>query len=140
MSEDLTKDLPSSAGEKLTQILSTVQRLDSTVERLDSRLGSLEQKVEGRLYDTRPIWEKVNTDIAELQAGQHRLTEGQQRLTEGQQRLEEGLEFFRGESRDIRTLLRDIFRRLSIFNDTLVTMQADYRDIYDRVREIERQR
>jgi len=84
MSEDLTKDLPSSAGEKLTQILSTVQRLDSTVERLDSRLGSLEQKVEGRLYDTRPIWEKVNTDIAELQAGQHRLTEGQQRLTEGQ--------------------------------------------------------
>jgi len=147
MSEDLTKDLPSSAGEKLTQILSTVQRLDSTVERLDSRLGSLEQKVEGRLYDTRPIWEKVNTDIAELQAGQHRLTEGQQRLTEGQQRLtegqqrlEEGLEFFRGESRDVRTLLRDIFRRLSIFNDTLVTMQADYRDIYDRVREIERQR
>ncbi len=154
MSEDLTKDLPSSAGEKLTQILSTVQRLDSTVERLDSRLGSLEQKVEERLYDTRPIWEKVNTDIAELQAGQHRLTEGQQRLTEGQhrltegqqrltegqQRLEEGLEFFRGESRDVRTLLRDIFRRLSIFNDTLVTMQADYRDIYDRVREIERQR
>jgi predicted nuclease with TOPRIM domain len=126
MSEDLTKNLPSSDGEKLTLILSTMQRLDSTVERLDSRLGSLEQKVEVGLYDTRPIWEKVNTDIAELQAGQ--------------QRLEEGLEFFRGESRDVRTLLRDIFRRLSIFNDMLVTMQADYRDIYDRVREIERQR
>ena len=154
MSEDLTKDLPSSNGEKLTQILSTVQRLDSTVERLDStmerfdsRLGSLEQKVEVRLYDTRPIWEKVNADIAELQVGQQRLTEGQDHLTEGQhhlteglQRLEEGLEFFRGESRDVRTLLRDIFRRLSIFNDTLLTMQADYRDIYDRVREIERQR
>jgi uncharacterized phage infection (PIP) family protein YhgE len=154
MREDLTKDLPSSAGEKLTQILSTVQRLDSTVERLDSRLGSLEQTVEVRLYDTRPIWEKVNTDIAELQAGQHRHTEGQQRLEEGQQRLEErqqrfeegqqrleeGQESLRGESREIRTLLRDIFRRLSIFNDTMVTMQADYRDIYDRVREIERQR
>ncbi|MDQ3666194.1 MAG: hypothetical protein M3410_06280 [Acidobacteriota bacterium] len=147
MSEDLTKDLPSSDGEKLTQILSTVERLDATVERLDSRveqldsrvehlesrLGSLEQKVEDRLYDTRPIWEKVIADIAELQAGQ-------QRLTEGQQRLEEGQEFLRGESREIRTLLRDIFRRLSIFNDTLVTMQVDYRDIYDRVREIERQR
>jgi DNA repair ATPase RecN len=154
MSEDLTKDLPTSDGEKLTQILSTVQRLDSTVvrlesaverldstvERLDFRLGSLEQKVEERLHDTRPIWEKVNADIAELQVGQQRLTEGQQRLTEGQQRLEEGQEFLRGESREIRTLLRDIFRRLSIFNDTLVTMQADYRDIYDRVREIERQR
>ncbi|MFN2510867.1 MAG: hypothetical protein ABR568_05415 [Pyrinomonadaceae bacterium] len=147
MSEDLTKNLPSSDGEKLTLVLSTVQRLDSRVEHLDSRLGSLEQKVEVRLHDTRPIWEKVNTDIAELQAGQQRfeegqqrLEEGQQRLEEGQQRLEEGLEFFRGESRDVRTLLRDIFRRLSIFNDTLVTMQADYRDIYDRVRDIERQR
>lgn len=133
MSEDLTRNLPSSDGEKLTQILTTVLRLDSTVVRLDSRLGNLEQKVEERLHDTRPIWEKVNADIAELQAGQ-------QRLTEGQQRLEEGQEFLRGESREIRTLLRDIFRRLSIFNDTLVTMQADYRDIYDRVREIERQR
>ena len=147
MSEDLTKNLPSSDGDKLTQILVAVQRLDSrvehlesAVERLDSRLGSLEQKVDERLHDTRPIWEKVNADIAELQAGQQRLTEGQQRLTEGQQRLEEGQEFLRGESREIRTQLRDIFRRLSIFNDTLVTMQADYRDIYDRVREIERQR
>ena len=133
MSEDLTENLPSSDGEKLTQILTTVLRLDSTVVRLDSRLGNLEQKVEERLHDTRPIWEKVNTDIAELQAGQ-------QRLEEGQRRLEEGQEFLRSESREIRTLLRDIFRRLSIFNDTLVTMQADYRDIYDRVREIERQR
>lgn len=133
MSEDLTKDLPSSDGEKLTQILTTVLRLDSTVVLLDSRLGNLEQKVEERLHDTRPIWEKVNADIAELQAGQ-------QRLEEGQRRLEEGQEFLRSESREIRTLLRDIFRRLSIFNDTLVTMQADYRDIYDRVREIERQR
>ena len=140
MSEDLTKNLPSSDGEKLTQILSTLERLDtrverleSTTERVDSRLSGLEQKAEERLYDTRPIWEKVSADIAELQAGQ-------QRLTEGQQRLETGQEFLRGESREIRTSLRDIFRRLSIFNDTLVTMQADYRDIYDRVREIERQR
>jgi len=37
-------------------------------------------------------------------------------------------------------MLRDIFRRLSIFNDTLNTMQADYRDIYDRIRDIERPR
>src|SRR5688572_3918733 len=81
MSEDLTRNLPSSDGEKLTQILSTLQRLDSrverlepSVERLNSRLGSLEQKVEERLSDTRPIWEKVQVDIADLQAGQQRLT------------------------------------------------------------------
>jgi hypothetical protein len=51
MSEDLTRNLPSSDGAKLTQIL-------STLERLDSRLRGVEQKVEERLYDTRPIWEK----------------------------------------------------------------------------------
>ena len=133
MNEDLTKNLPFSDSEKLTRIFDIVQSLDlrlgsleRTVVSLEQTVVGLEQKVEERLYDTRPIWEKVNTDIVQLQAGQ--------------QRLQEGQEFFRGESREIRTLLRDIFRRLSIFNDTLVTMQADYRDIYDRVREIERQR
>jgi len=30
--------------------------------------------------------------------------------------------------------LRDFNRKFSIFNDTLTQIQADYRDIYDRVR------
>jgi hypothetical protein len=59
---------------------------------------------------------------------------------ESQQSLKEGQEDLRGEVREIRTHLRDMDRRLSIFNDTLVGIQADYRDIYDRVRGIERQR
>jgi chromosome segregation ATPase len=137
MNEDLTKKLPSSDSEKLALILTTVQSLDGRIDkleshgdRIDSRLASLEQKVEDRLYDTRPIWEKVLIDIAQLQ-------QGQAQLQEGQQRLEEGQEFLRNESREIKTFLRDIFRRLSIFNDTMVTMQADYRDIYDRVRGLE---
>jgi len=110
-----------------------VQSLDTHVENVDKlvgsigeRLGDLEQKVDLRPYDTRPIWEKVQTDIIQLQ--------------EGQQRFQEGQEFLRRESHEIHTMLRDIFRRLSIFNDTLITMQADYRDIYDRIRDIERPR
>lgn len=154
MNEDLTKNLPSSDSERLTRIFATVQNLDlhlgslepivgsleqtvvsveRTVGSLEKSVVSLEQKVEERLYDSRPILEKVNTDIVQLQAGQ-------QRLEEGQQRLQEGQEFLRGESQDVRTELREMFRKLSSFNDTLVTMQADYRDIADRVREIERQR
>jgi hypothetical protein len=130
MKEDLTKKLPSSDSEKLSLILTTVQGLEGRIEnletrgdRIDSRLGSLEQTVADRLYDTRPIWEKVLVDISQLQAGLVQLQEGQ--------------EFLRNESREIKTFLRDIFRRLSIFNDTMVTMQADYRDIYDRVRGLE---
>jgi hypothetical protein len=57
----------------------------------------------------------VQADVAELQAGQQGLIEGQQSLTTHLSAAQH-------------------------LQDTLVTMQADYRDIYDRVREIERQR
>ncbi len=134
MNDDLTKRFDGQEnGEKLTLILSIVQGLDTRVQGLDVRLGNIEEKVERRLYDTRPIWEKVQTDIAQLQTNGNQLQADVNQLKEGQ-------EFLRSESHQIHTLLRDSFRRLSIFNDTLVTMQADYRDIYDRVRDIERQR
>src|SRR5512132_1644231 len=124
MSEDLTEKLPVSDREKLNLILTIVQNLSSTVQNLSSevadiklRLTNLEQKVEERLYDTRPIWEKVAADILQLKEETREL---RNLLVE--------------ETREIKTHLRDIYRRLSIFNDTLVTIQADYRDIYDRVR------
>ena len=104
MSEDLTKRLPTDS-DKLTSILTIVQTLET-------RLVALEQKVEERLHDTRPIWQKVVTDIAEVRAEVH----------------------------DIRTSQRDGLRRMSVFHDTLITMQADYRDIYDRVRGLETNR
>jgi chromosome segregation ATPase len=133
MSEDLTQKLPTSQDPTLAQILSAVQGLGTRLENLENRLGSLEsrfdnleKKVEERLYDTRPIWEKVLADIAQLQ--------------EGQRRLEEGQESLRKDVRDVRTELRDMNRKFSIFNDNLVQIQADYRDIYDRVRDLERER
>jgi outer membrane murein-binding lipoprotein Lpp len=112
MSEDPTQKLPPAQDATLAQVLSAVQSLDA-------RLARLEQKVEERLHDTRPIWEKVVADIAQLQAGQDALT---------------------GEVKTIRTELRDMNRKFSIFNDNLVQIQADYRDIYDRVRDMERLR
>jgi hypothetical protein len=105
MSEDLTKKLPTSDTDKLTSILMTVQNLET-------RFAALEQKVEERLHDTRPIWQKVVADIAEV----------------------------RSEVHDIRTSQRDGLRRMSVFHDTLIAMQADYRDIYDRVRGLETNR
>jgi len=116
MSEDLTQKLPNSNSDTLGLILTTVQSLDRRLEKLElrgenieSRLQHLEEKVEERLHDTRPIWQKVITDIAEVRADVH----------------------------DIRTSQRDGLRRMSVFHDTLITMQADYRDIYDRVRGLE---
>jgi chromosome segregation ATPase len=153
MSDDLTQKLPSSQDGMLAQILTAVQNLSTRMESLEQRftgleqkveslerkvggleqrlgsleqrMGSLEQKVEERLYDTRPIWEKVQADIAGLQEGQRSLQEGQDAL--------------RKDVREANTHWRDMNRRLSLFNDTLAEMQTDYRDIYDRVRGLEKQ-
>jgi hypothetical protein len=105
MSEGLTGKLSASDGATLGEILTAVKNLDTRVGSINTRLGSLAQKVEDRLYDTRPIWESVQASIVQF--------------LEEQQHLQEGQEFLRRESHEARTLLRDIFRRLSIFNDTL---------------------
>ena len=118
MSEDLTQKLPPSPDGTLAQILTTVQNLSTRLESMEQRFGGLEQKVEERLHDTRPIWEQVQADIARLQEGQDSLRE---------------------DVREANTHWRDMNRKLSIFNDTLTQIQADYRDIYDRVRGLERQ-
>ena len=133
MSDDLTQNLPSSQNGTLAQILTTVQNLDTRVQSIDTRLenleqrfggleqrfGSLEQKVEDRLYDTRPIWEKVQADIARLQEGQDAL---------------------RSEVHEMNKEQRNMGRKFSVLNDGLLRMQADYRDIDDRVRGLEGQR
>jgi chromosome segregation ATPase len=131
MGEDLTKKLPQTDSEKLSLILTTVQHLDIRVtnielrltnleqrfDRLEQRLDNLEQKVEERLYETRPIWEKVVADIAQLH--------------EGQLRLE-------GEVREIKVSIRDISLKLSVLNDTMLTVQSTQKHLDTRVRELEK--
>jgi uncharacterized protein (DUF3084 family) len=151
MSEDLTEKLKPNKTE-----FSTVM---DAVKDLTGNLEAFYEKVELRLYDTRPMWEQVSVAVLQLHEGQLRIEQGQVVLQESYQRLEENykrLEHGQAqlqetyqrleaghlaldrESREIKTLQRDTLRRLSIFNDTLVTMQADYRDIYDRVRGLEK--
>ena len=56
MSKDLTQELPIET--KLDQILSLVQSIDA-------RLTTLEEKVDVRLKETRPIWEGVLVELKE---------------------------------------------------------------------------
>ena len=111
MSEDLTKKLPK-GDDNVAVILQSI----------DSRFQRLEQKVEERLYDTRPIWQKVVADIGQLQ--------------EGQRRLEETVS---SEFGQINKSLRDIYYRMEVLPDTMLSVQVRVRDVDHRVRDMEAQ-
>ncbi len=134
MSEDLTKRLPNGDSEKIALILTTVQNLDSqfggVIGNLITRIEKLEKTVEERLYDTRPIWQKVVADVDLLTKGQTRLEEGQTRLEEGQTRLEEGQTRLEGD-------VREISFKLDVLNGTMLNVQAKHKDVDRRVRELE---
>lgn len=64
--DDITKDLP---DDQPTANLSDSEKLDLIVARLggmEQRLGTLEQKVDERLKDTRPLWEAVQTQLQQI--------------------------------------------------------------------------
>jgi chromosome segregation ATPase len=95
MSEELTQNLPNG---DLQQILA---RLDS----IDKRLGTLEEKVDRRLQETRPIWESVLEQLKEVNT----------RLT----RVED-------ENKDFRRMFRSAFSDIS-------RIQGDLEDRLDKL-------
>lgn len=130
MTEDPTKRLPVSQDDTLAQILSAVQNLSGRVE-------GLERKVEERLHDTRPIWEKVQANISQLQEGQKSLADGQTSLAENQRRFDERLEALRDE---MRTGFRNLKRQFSVLHDIFLEVRADYKDLDNRVYRLETER
>ena len=119
MSEDITGRLPDQPN--------SYEELIRLVQSVRTELAELKQTVEARLHDTRPIWEKVQADIGQIQ-------EGQQRLEVGQKRLEEKLEALRDETR---TGLRNLKRDFGILNDTFMEVRGEYRDLDRRVYRLE---
>jgi chromosome segregation ATPase len=103
MREEPTQPLP---NDELRQILA---RLDS----INARLTSLEEKVEARLYDARPIWERALQEI-------------------GETRLEMRAGFERVDEHFI--LLEDKIQALS---DDILTMRAKHSRLSSRVRDLE---
>ena len=113
MSEDLTKKFPQSDSERLALILSTVQALSV-------RVDNLEQTVKVRLYDTRPIWQKVLADAGKLEEGQRRLEDGQEALHS-----------------EVRAMRRDVYHRFAVLSSHVVGSQAELRDLNERVTKLE---
>jgi chromosome segregation ATPase len=97
MSEETTQNLPNGNGD-LRRILA---RLDS----IDTRLATLEEKVDRRLQETRPIWESVLEQLKEVNT----------RLT----RVED-------ENKDFRRMFRSAFSDIS-------RIQGDLEDRLDKL-------
>ena len=84
MSEDFTQKLPTpdrdvilTAINKLeTYVRSSIDNLVTWITNVDGRLRGLDQKLEARLHDTRPIWHRVVSDISQLQTSQERNANG----------------------------------------------------------------
>jgi uncharacterized coiled-coil DUF342 family protein len=120
VNEDPAKNLGDQSNAKLDELFQMVRAMRS-------ELSELRQTVDGRLYDTRPIWEKVQADVSQLQ-------EGQKNLAASQQRFEEKLVELRDE---LRTGFRNLKRQFSILNDTFLEVRADYKDLDNRVYKLE---
>lgn len=124
MSEDLTKKLPKGDKDAILEAIrnlesyvrSSIDNLVTWVGSINSRLSALDQKVEQRLYDTRPIWHKVVADVAQLQSGQDALSSQVLKLTDG---------------------IQDIRRDQSVFNDAIHKINGDLHGINDRLHRLE---
>ncbi len=64
MSEDTTRNFQPSFEER---VLREFAALNSRMGSLETRLTSLEDKVDARLRETRPIWEGVQAQLKEIE-------------------------------------------------------------------------
>lgn len=92
------------------------KRIDSfeqtVTERMDSfeqRLSALEDKVDARLQETRPIWEAVQTQVAELK---ETVTDLKETTEKGFRRINHRLEVISGDINLVRADLHDHEGRL----------------------------
>jgi len=62
--DDKTKNLPNEDAPTAEPTFE--QRVMARFDALDNRLSALEERVDARLRDTRPIWEAVNTQLEQI--------------------------------------------------------------------------
>jgi predicted nuclease with TOPRIM domain len=79
MSEDLTQNLPNTFEQRVLAELSAIRQenaqlsgrmtlIETSVASIDARLVSLEDKVDTRLHETRPIWEGVLERLTNIES------------------------------------------------------------------------
>ena len=106
MSEDLTQPLPNDG----------VQLILQSLENLNGRMTALEDKVDRRLQETRPIWEQV---LARLDKVEARLDKIEARLGK------------------VESEVYSLNRKFRVFTEDMIKMQDKQEDLEERVKKLE---
>jgi chromosome segregation ATPase len=121
MSEEITQPLPNDVLKLILARFDSVDKrldsIDSNVHSLDARLTVVEEKVDRRLQETRPIWERALAEIAELRT-----------------EMREGFEKVRSE---LSHGLRRVNHKIDILNHDILEVRADLRYMDERVTKLE---
>ncbi len=98
---------------KLDAMETRQRHMETGIVNLGTRLETLENTVDERLYDTRPQWEGVQSQISEMR------------------------EEMRERFNNLDSEVKDTNRRMRVLNDTLLSMQADSLALEDRIEKLE---
>ena len=141
MNDDPTQDLPS---------MHTSGDIVTLIQGMSAQLSALQAKVDERLYDTRPLWESVQSQIndlsAEMEQGFRQVrAEMEQGFRQLRTEMAEALQELRAAANaDIEKLNTELSRELRHVSNSLDALHAKMlrydtiqRDIENRVRDIE---
>jgi tetrahydromethanopterin S-methyltransferase subunit G len=124
MSEEPTQDLPQDG---VRQILARLDSIDSRLDNVEGRLSALEDKVDRRLHDTRPIWEQV---LVRLDAVEGQLVSFDGRMGGFEKRLDDF-------GSELRSGLRSFERQVGQLAEDVLKVRADQRGLEKRMDVIE---
>ena len=113
MSEEPTRDAPHGLTFE-ERVFARFDALDTRLSGVDSRLTQLEEKVERRLHDTRPIWEQV---LARLDALDTRMGNLEAEVRIGFRRLSRGISVLSKDVIEVRSAQEDLEARMDKMED-----------------------
>ena|ERR1041384_886500 len=133
MSNDDTQSLDD--HELLLQLMAMFREFDTRFREHDARLGNLEEVIETRLYDTRPIWEAVQHQITDLQQQITELrSDVQQQITELRSDVQQQITELRAE---VEKGFRMVNRKVGLFGEQVAELYAYQRDMEERLEKVE---
>lgn len=106
-------------NENLQQVNTRLDKLETQQGEMSARLQNLETIVDQRLYDTRPLWESVLSQIAELH-----------------KKIDTRVEELRAETS---SGFRAVDRKIGALSKNLIDMTAEIQELREMVEKIEAQ-